>query len=1011
MMVILSKRRRAWLIATVAAMLATFTLPNHAAAATRTWSGLAWPDTNMSNGANWIGGVAPGAGDDLVFPAAAAHSNVTPNLAVNFNSLSFDSAPGNTYAVQSGTITVVGYMQVGSGEADLFANVVLYSNGSATNITLSAGTGAELVILGSVIGPSQATLHIAGHGRTTLSGHGFYTGATMVDNGTLRIQMFDALGSAAAGQVYVNPGATLELAALTGPIDKPLNLTNGSTLLASESDTLSGFIGLLDQFPSINVAANKQLTITGVVFGDGSFSKDGPGDLLFKGAQDNTFGQIAGAAVINTGTMHLLQFGGGVDHVALPFGMTVNNGATVTYEANEQVDRLVTVNSGGRIQMQTFHDAYMWLGGPVGGTVDIAGGGLDVADGQFAGALTGTGTFKAVGGTDVQLTGTSTFTGTSYVINQKLLVRGTLPGPVVLQGGTLQGIGTTGTVTNLGNAAVVPGIMGGGTLHTQNFTLTKGAFFLQAWQNPGGPAWSQVRAIGTVTLGDGSATGVTLVPQFDPSITTLPATPIVIIDNDGTDPVVGTFTGRPEGSFFISNGLTCYISYHGGDGNDVTLTASPVQQTLKYYLSEGSTGGFFSTDILIANPNGADASVTMTFYTQSNGVVTQTLTVPAMTRKTITLNSIAAIGDGAVSTIVDSTNGLPLVVERTMRWDKSGYGASGDKAATGPSNIWYFAEGAQGSFWTYVLLANPQTTANSATVTYFREGGTPIVRTYALAPQSRTTVDVGADAALVGWSFGMQVQFAQPGIAERSMYFGTNPLWTGGHESAGVTATATDWLLAEGATGPFFETFILLSNPNATDAQATVTFLQAGGAPVTKLKTVPANGRLTINIEPEDPSLANAAVATQVHSTVPIVAERSQYWPDPYPSWYEAHNSFGVTAAVVKWGLAEGRVGTAAAYQTFILLANPGNTTANVTVQFLRENGGAVVTKTFQVQATSRLNVQVNGAGSDVPELADENFGAIITSDQPIAVERSMYSDAIGQLWAAGTNATATALP
>jgi hypothetical protein len=59
----------------------------------------------------------------------------------------------------------------------------------------------------------------------------------------------------------------------------------------------------------------------------------------------------------------------------------------------------------------------------------------------------------------------------------------------------------------------------------------------------------------------------------------------------------------------------------------------------------------------------------------------------------------------------------------------------------------------------------------------------------------------------------------------------------------------------------------------------------------------------------------------------------------------------------------------------------------------------------------SRLNVWVGGADSDVPELVDENFGAIITSDQPIAVERSMYANANGQVWAAGTNAAGSPLP
>ena len=53
----------------------------------------------------------------------------------------------------------------------------------------------------------------------------------------------------------------------------------------------------------------------------------------------------------------------------------------------------------------------------------------------------------------------------------------------------------------------------------------------------------------------------------------------------------------------------------------------------------------------------------------------------------------------------------------------------------------------------------------------------------------------------------------------------------------------------------------------------------------------------------------------------------------------------------------------------------------------------------------------MTGPGSDLPELANESFGATIESTQPIMVERAMYSDANGQVWAAGTNATATRMP
>ena len=159
----------------------------------------------------------------------------------------------------------------------------------------------------------------------------------------------------------------------------------------------------------------------------------------------------------------------------------------------------------------------------------------------------------------------------------------------------------------------------------------------------------------------------------------------------------------------------------------------------------------------------------------------------------------------------------------------------------------------------------------------------------------------------------------------------------GGHESAGVNELSTSWFLAEGATGPFFETFVLLANPNDTPADVTLRFLPAAARPSRRPETMPGRSRVTVNIECEDPSLNNVPVATQVTSTQPIVVERAQYWPDPAPQWYEAHNSFGVTQLGTRWGLAEGRVGGPNNYQTYILLANPGTERANVTVQFLRD--------------------------------------------------------------------------
>ncbi len=62
-----------------------------------------------------------------------------------------------------------------------------------------------------------------------------------------------------------------------------------------------------------------------------------------------------------------------------------------------------------------------------------------------------------------------------------------------------------------------------------------------------------------------------------------------------------------------------------------------------------------------------------------------------------------------------------------------------------------------------------------------------------------------------------------PIIVERAMYRSNQGrVFNAGHESAGITTPATRWFLAEGATGPYFDLFVLLANPNGVDAQALV---------------------------------------------------------------------------------------------------------------------------------------------------------------------------------------------
>ena len=111
----------------------------------------------------------------------------------------------------------------------------------------------------------------------------------------------------------------------------------------------------------------------------------------------------------------------------------------------------------------------------------------------------------------------------------------------------------------------------------------------------------------------------------------------------------------------------------------------------------------------------------------------------------------------------------------------------------------------------------------------------------------------------------------------------------------------------------------------------------------------------------------------------------------------------------IHWGLAEGRVGGPEDWQTYILVANTNEfNTADITMRFFRQDGPPVV-KQFTVLTNSRFTVAVGAAL--VPEITAGSFGVDITSSVPIVVERAMYGNANGVIWAAGTSATATKLP
>ena len=423
-----------------------------------------------------------------------------------------------------------------------------------------------------------------------------------------------------------------------------------------------------------------------------------------------------------------------------------------------------------------------------------------------------------------------------------------------------------------------------------------------------------------------------------------------------------------------------------------------------YSFAEGATGAFFDLDLTMANPTGAPAPIRMDFLPEGGAPIPVLQNVAANTPLQVTVDDFVT---GAVSSVIHSVDAVPLAAERTMIWDATGYGGHGGTAAA-PNTKWLFAEGSQGFFDTFILLANDNTTDATVLLEFLVEGGGVVTEPVTVAAKSRRTVFAGHIPALVNRSFSLSVDASIPIIAERAMYLPGPRVFEGGHESAGVNRPSRAWFLAEGATGSFFDCFVLLGNANNAPATATMTYLLPSGTTIVRTVTVPAKSRVTINVETVDPALANADVSTTIVSDVDIVVERAMYWPAFSQGWREAHNSFGVTEAALRWGLADGRIGGPRSYQTFVLLANPNANPAEVDVRFLKT--GSIAMRSYVLAPFSRRSIFVNG---DVPELGDGAFSVDVQvrNFQPIAVEKALYWNSGAEVFAGGTNVTATRLP
>ncbi len=196
-------------------------------------------------------------------------------------------------------------------------------------------------------------------------------------------------------------------------------------------------------------------------------------------------------------------------------------------------------------------------------TLTLDGGGCKITGNIFgSGSITNRGFVS-------RLSGTNSYTGSTSVESGSMFINGIQPSSAVtVTNGTLTGRGTTGPLVVTGGT-----IMPGDLLESLSPMLTVAGnvtlnlattIELHRRTFDGVRSLTKLKVNGAVNLG-----GSTLNVRFGENPTNATS---VVIDNDASEPINGTFAGLPEGAIITSGGDQFRLSYVGGDGNDVTLT-------------------------------------------------------------------------------------------------------------------------------------------------------------------------------------------------------------------------------------------------------------------------------------------------------------------------------------------------------------------------------------------------------------------------------------------------------
>ena len=637
---------------------------------------------NWSAGASWVGGIVPGASDDVIIADGAT---ITIDGNYSCNNLQVGQGSSGTLVGGAFSFTVNGNLSVSAGGTFNFGQATVVVAGT----TIVSGTISDNNNTGSATFTGLVTIN-AGGSFSTANTSAFTFAGGIINNGT-----FNKTGT---GAVTLNNPQTLTSSGVSA-------MVLGGNVTVNGNLTLAGTVGI--SFPNnVTLAAGVVLTntntstvtITGVLNGSDVSSQwvnEVNSSLVYNNAaQPMATGALVASANPNTVTYSLN--GAQIIAPATYHNLVVSTGNTKTLGGNVTVNNNLTIGVGTTLQLSSYNIT-------VSGTTDISGTlndnnatGINLFAGQvtinpgatwtttnnpsftFQGGLVNNGTMTATG------TGTYTFSSNSQDIGGSAAI--TFAGPVLISGaitvtnkntnvitinGTLDGDNASatwkndnGSTLNYGNASMpfaTAGVLdASATSNTVNY-------YVNAAQTVRAGTYNNLTISGgnTKTL----AGDVTVLNNLNITAGTLnlgnAATALTVHGNatvagtlawGATIPQTVTINGdlSGAGTLNMSGGSLLHTLNLGGANNSIgTFTTAAVASTVNY-TRNGNQSLFTSNNYRALTLSGSGTKTLQNNITVANDIVVSSGAILDLNGKTLTSSGNITVNSGGELNILST---------------------------------------------------------------------------------------------------------------------------------------------------------------------------------------------------------------------------------------------------------------------------------------------------------------------------------------------------------------------